>query len=168
MSEEEQKYIEKIAGQFSNSFLRSEEFRGDLTLHVRKNEIIEVMRSLKESEDTAFDFLVDITVVDYLKLGGDERYSVVYHLYSHTYFRRLRVKAWVPEDDLNVQSMVSVWKTANWMEREAAELFGITFTGHPDPRNLLLPEDFPGFPLRKDYPLEGEGYRSDFPDLKNS
>ena len=120
------------------------------------------MSSLKESEDTAFDFLVDITAVDYLKLGGEERFSVVYHLYSHTYFRRLCVKAWVSEDDLNVQSLVPVWKTANWMEREAAELFGITFTGHPDPRKLLLPEDFPGFPLRKDYPLEGEGYRSDF------
>ena len=167
MTDEEQKYISGIAQDFPDSYLRTEEFRGDLALVVKKNEIFEIMKSLKESKETAFNFLVDITAVDYLKLGGDERFAVIYHLYSHTYYRRLRVKAWVPEDDLNVPTMMPLWKTANWQEREIAELFGINFEGHPDLRKLLLPEDFTGHPLRKDYPLHGEGYRSNFPDLTN-
>ena len=147
--------------------MRTEEVRGDLALVVKKNEIFEIMKSLKESKETSFNFLVDITAVDYLKLGGDERFAVVYHLYSHAYCRRLRVKAWVPEDDLNVPTMMPLWKTANWQEREVAEFFGINFEGHQDLRILLLPEDFIGHPLRKDYPLQGEGYRSNFPNLTN-
>ncbi len=167
MPEEEYTFITKLASQFPDSFLRSEEFCGETTVHVKKTEIFEIMQYLKKTNDSVFDYLVDITVVDCLKVGGDERFVVVYHLYSHTYFRRLRVKAWIPEDDMNIPTMVPLWKTANWMEREAAELFGLSFTGHPDPRKLLLPDDFSGFPLRKDYPVQGEGYRSNFPDLKN-
>ena len=168
MTESEEKYIAGIAQNFPASYLRTEEFRGDLVLVIRKDDIFGILQSLKGSPDTAFDFLVDITAVDYLKLGGDERFAVVYHLLSHTYYHRLRVKAWVPENDLAVPSMMPLWKTANWMEREVAELFGIQFTGHPDLRKLLLPEDFSGYPLRKDYPLHGEGYRSNFPNLKNA
>ena len=167
MTEEEEQYISRIAQEFPDSYLRSEEFRGDLALIITKKEIFELMKSLNELENTAFDFLVDITAVDYLKLGGDERFAVIYHLHSHTYYRRLRVKAWVPEEDMTIPSMMPLWETANWMEREVDDLFGIRFTGHPDPRKLLLPEDFTGNPLRKDYPLHGEGYRSSFTNLKN-
>lgn len=169
MTEEEKKYISSIKKKFPDSFIRTEEHRNDLTLVVKKNDITSIMKFLMESEETAFDFLVDITAVDYLKLGGDERFAVIYHLLSHTYYYRLRVKVWIPEEDtMTVDTMLPLWKTANWMEREVSELFGIKFDGHPDLRKLLLPEDFPGYPLRKDYPVEGQGYRSNFPDLKNA
>jgi len=168
MTDEERHSIDKIAHQFPLSFIRSEEFRGDITVIVRKAELFEIMKSLKEWKETAFDFLVDITAVDNLKLNGEERFVMVYHLYSHMYSCRLRVKALVPENDTAVPTMLPLWQTAIWMEREAAEMFGITFIGHPDLRKLLLPDDFTGYPLRKDYPLEGEGYRSNFPNVKES
>ncbi|MFC1553965.1 NADH-quinone oxidoreductase subunit C [candidate division KSB1 bacterium] len=166
MTEEEKKYIDDIAGKFPDSFIKTEEFKGDLSIIIKKDDIFEIMKYLKESKDTVFDFLVDITAVDYLKIGGDERYAIVYHLLSMSYYRRLRVKALVPEEDLNIPSMMPLWQTANWQEREIEEMFGIKFTGHPNPRKLLLPDDYQGFPLRKDYPVAGEGYRSDFTNLK--
>lgn len=167
MTEEEQKYISSIAKEYPGSFIESVEFRGDISLILKKNDIYEIMKFLKESEDTAFDFLVDITAVDCLKIGGEERFTMVYHLHSHTYYRRLRIKVWVSEDDMSVPTMIPLWKAADWMEREIAELFGINFEGHPDLRKLLLPDDFQGNPLRKDFPVQGQGYRSKFPDLRN-
>jgi len=167
MTEYEQKFIEKIKQNFPDSFLSAEEFRGELTINIKKDQALEIMKYLKEAPVAVFDFLVDITAVDYLKIGGPERYAVVYHLNSQTYLRRLRVKAWVPEDDLTVESMTALWQTANWQEREAHDMFGIQFTGHPDLRPLLLPDDFTGFPLRKDFPLRGTGYREEFPNLKD-
>ncbi|MFC1563808.1 NADH-quinone oxidoreductase subunit C [candidate division KSB1 bacterium] len=167
MNEETRQHILKIEKEFPDSFLRIEEFRDEMTLVVRKNDILDIMKYLKESRETAFDFLVDVAGVDYLKYKGDERFAVVYHLYSYTYMTRLRIRAWVPEDDLNISSMMSLWKTADWQEREIFEMFGINFEGHPDLRKLLLPDDFNGFPLRKDYPLQGEGYRDNFPNLKH-
>ncbi|MFC1557572.1 NADH-quinone oxidoreductase subunit C [candidate division KSB1 bacterium] len=167
MNDEEKKYIDKVQREFADSFISVEEFRGDIAVNVKKDSVFEIIQFLKESPDAAFDFLVDITAVDYLKLSGPERYAVIYHLQSYTYLRRLRIKAWVPEDDLSVPSMYPLWKTADWQEREVHEMFGISFTGHPDLRPLLLPDDFRGFPLRKDFPLKGTGYRENFPNLKN-
>ncbi len=167
MTDEETKYIEKIKQEFPDSFISAEEFRGDITVNVKKDDVLNIIKSLKESPESAFDFLVDITCVDYLKLGGHERYAAVYHLHSHTYLRRLRIKAWIPEDDLNIHSLLPLWKTADWQEREVHEMFGIKFIDHPDLRPLILPDDFVGFPLRKDFPLKGIGYRESFPDLKN-
>lgn len=166
MTEEQKKIIAAVEKDFSGSFIRYEEFRGDVAINVRKDCILELMKYLKDSPDSAFDFLVDITAVDYLELGGDERFAVVYHLHSHTYLQRLRVKAWIPEDDLEVQSMMPIWKTADWQEREIHEMFGIDFINHPDLRPLLLPDDFVGYPLRKDFPIKGLGYRENFPNLK--
>ena len=167
MTEEEKKYISSIASSYPDSFIDTAEFRDDLTLLLKKKDVFEIMKFLKESEETAFDFLVDITAVDCFKIGGDERFAAIYHLHSHTYYHRLRVKVWVPEDDMNIPTMLPLWKSADWMEREVAELFGINFEGHPDLRKLLLPEDFQGHPLRKDFPVQGQGYRSNFPDLRN-
>jgi len=168
MTEEELQYIAKLSQEYPHSFVRSEEFRGDITIIIRKGELFSIMKSLKEWKETVFDYLVDITAVDFLALVGAERFEVVYHLYSHLHSRRLRVKVLVPEDDPAVPTMVPLWQSAIWMERETAEMFGIVFVGHPDLRKLLLPDDFPGHPLRKDYPLEGEGYRSNFPNVKGS
>ncbi len=166
MNEETKQHIKNIEKEFPNSFLNISEFRDEMTVEVKKDDVYGIMKYLKESKETAFDFLVDETCVDYLKHEGEERFAVIYHLYSYTYLTRLRVKAWVPEDDLKIQSVYSLWKTAEWQEREIAEMYGVNFEGHPDPRKLLLPNDFTGYPMRKDYPVQGEGYRDNFPDLK--
>ena len=112
-----------------------------------------------------FELLVDLTAVDYLTYPEPRptRFAVVYQIYSFAADARLRVKAYVPEAEPELESVTGLWPAAGWLEREAGEMFGIIFLGHPDPRKLLLPEDFAGFPLRKDYPLAGRGERENFP-----
>jgi NADH-quinone oxidoreductase subunit C len=103
------------------------------------------------------DHLVDLTAVDYSKYPGDPgpRFEVVYNLISTIHRHRIRIKVRVPEDAPRVDSVAAIWQTANWHEREAYDLMGITFAGHPDLRRILLPEDWEGHPLRKEYPLKG-------------
>jgi NADH-quinone oxidoreductase subunit C len=88
---------------------------------------------------------------------------VVYQLFSITHNDYYRVKAWVPEADPTIATASEIWRSANWGEREVYDMFGITFVGHPDLKRILMPEGYPGFPLRKDYPLTGHGERYDFP-----
>ncbi|MDI9570442.1 MAG: NADH-quinone oxidoreductase subunit C [Pseudomonadota bacterium] len=126
---------------------------GDLSLTVHRDLLIPLMRFLKEDEAWDCNLLVDLCGVDYLPMTP--RFGVVYHLCSLRHGRRLRVKVALPEDDPVADSCVSLWPGADWMERECHDLFGIVFRGHPDLRRILLPPDFVGHPLRKDFPLEG-------------
>ena len=135
----------------------------DLIVHIPRDEVIEGLRRLKQDEGLAFDYLRSLTAVDL----EEEGMEVVYHLYSTTKRLNVTVKAHVPNEDLSLRTATTVWKAANWLERETAEMFGIRFIGHPDPRNLLMPEDMTDtFPLRKSHPLaeieilqgEGMGY----------
>ena len=129
-------------------------FRDQVTVRVFKDRIVEVCTFLRDTPELEYDFLTDETAVDYP--SRPKRFDVVYHLYSMTLGHRLRLKAAVAEDE-PIPSVVPVWKAANWEERECFDMFGIVFTGHPDLRRILLPEDWEGFPLRKDYPLAGYG-----------
>ena len=131
-----------------------------------KKDFLELMTFLKNDPELAFDYLTDVTGVDYLKQERQPRYDLVYHLYSFKNNQRLRVKLGVPDEELDVPTMSELWKSALWLEREAFEMFGFNFTGHPDLRRLLLPDVFDGFPLRKDYPLRGRGERDVILDLK--
>jgi NADH-quinone oxidoreductase subunit C len=153
--------------------LAVEENRGYLVITARRENIHKVCRTLKESPETDYNLLLDLCGVDYLtygqgrrgsvaatiewpgletpKLERKERYDVVYHLYSFPKMQRVRLKVRVPEEDPVVDSVVPVWKGANWFEREAYDLFGITFKGHPDLRRILCHQDFKGHALRKDY-----------------
>ena len=135
----------------------------DLIVHIPRDEVIEGLRRLKHDEALAFDYLRSLTAVDL----EEEGMEVVYHLYSTTRRLNVTVKAHVPNEDLSLRTATTVWKAANSLERETAEMFGIRFIGHPDPRNLLMPEDMTDtFPLRKSHPLaeieilqgEGMGY----------
>jgi len=155
---------DKLVKRFSNISL--EEFRGELTCNVEKNSLFQLMGQLRNDPDFSFNYLTDVTAVDYLKMEREPRFDIVYQLYSFPNNIRLRVTAGIPEDDLNVTSMVEFWNAANWLEREVFEMFGFNFTGHPDLRRLLLPDMFDGFPLRKDYPLHGRGERDVILDLK--
>ncbi|MGH7290929.1 MAG: NADH-quinone oxidoreductase subunit C, partial [Myxococcota bacterium] len=109
-------------------------------------------QALRDRPELAFNFLMDLTAVDYL--GQTPRFEVVYHLYALTQHARLRVKIRVAEDEAWVQSLVDLWKSANWLERECWDMLGIRFVGHPDPRRILMYEEFVGHPLRKDYPVD--------------
>lgn len=125
---------------------------GDATALVARERIVDVMGFLRDAPELAFEMLTDVTAVDYL--GEEPRFEMVYHLYSVTRKHRLRVKARVPEGDARIASLVALWPSANWMEREVWDMYGIRFDGHPDLRRLLLYEEFEGHPLRKDYPKE--------------
>ena len=125
---------------------------GDATVLVDAAKIVEVMRFLRDTPEIEFEMLTDVTAVDYL--GEQPRFEMVYHLYSVARNRRLRVKARVPEDPAEIDTLTELWSSANWMEREVYDMYGIRFRGHPDLRRILLYEEFEGHPLRKDYPKE--------------
>lgn len=143
-----QAILERLKEKFGDAIISTHSFRGDETALVRKESLIEIMRFLKEQFN--FEFLMDLTAVDYL--DEKPRFEVVYHLKSLSKGYRLRIKVRVEEDAPEVPSLCELWKGANWFERECFEFYGIRFIGHPDLRHLLLYPEFEGFPLRKDYP----------------
>jgi len=146
--------VEKLQSRFAASLLEVKEDRGDWIVTVKKEEIIAVLEFLKK--ECGFAMLTDVTAVDYLgKL--DDRFMMVYQLTSVTHKDRLRVKAPVSEADCRIESATQVFGSANWLEREVFDLFGITFDKHPDLRRILMTPDWVGHPLRKDYPLQGPG-----------
>jgi len=126
---------------------------GEVTVRATRDILNPLLRFLKEDEEFACDFLTDLCGVDYLP--ASPRFQVVYHLYSLKHKHRLRVKVAVEESDPVVDSCISLWAGADWHERECFDLFGIIFKGHPNLQRILLPTDFAGHPLRKDFPLEG-------------
>ena len=144
--------IDRINSKYKGVILDSHDFRGDQTITVQKNVLIELFKFLRDDPSLDFKFLMDLTAVDYLN-RKDNRFEVVYHFYSLKHNHRLRVKVPVSEDDCTIDSVSSLWKTANWYEREVWDLYGIKFNSHPDMRRILLYEEFKGHPLRKDYPI---------------
>lgn len=149
------KIAEEIKGRFPEEVKAIQEFRGQVSVIVRKERIHDIMKFLKETPEFDFDFLEDLCGVDYLG-KKDVRFEVVYHLFSMKHRNMIRIKAEVPEDDCNIDSVTDIWAGANWHERECYDLLGIVFKGHPDLRRILLPEDWEGYPLRKDYPLKSD------------
>jgi NADH-quinone oxidoreductase subunit C len=138
------------------------EFRGQTSIVAPANLLFEVLKVLKEKWD--FDLLVDLTCVDYLLYqGAKDRFGMVYLLANSETNQRITVRCFVNDPDSTVPSVVSLWEGANWLEREVWDLFGIRFSGHPDLRRIVLPEEFTAHPLRKDYPLQGRGERHNFP-----
>jgi NADH-quinone oxidoreductase subunit C len=138
------------------------EFRGDTRVVVPKESIYPVLAMLKEA--LGFDLLVDVTCVDYLDYrGAKDRFGLVYLLANAQTNERLTVRTFVNDPQPTLPSVVPLWEGANWLEREVWDLFGIRFSGHPDLRRIVLPEQFSAHPLRKDYPLQGRGERHNLP-----
>lgn len=125
--------------------------QGDATALIRPDGLIKIVDFLKNDPRLQFNVLVDITAVDYM--GRKPRFDVVYHLLSLPFNRRLRLKAAVDEGEPSLDSLTPFWGSANWLEREVWDMFGIRFAGHPNLRRILLYEEFQGHPLRKDYPI---------------
>jgi NADH-quinone oxidoreductase subunit C len=143
------------------------EFRGEVSVTVDSNKLLDVCRYLKSDPDLSFDFLSFVGGVD--RYPQTPRFEIVYQLYSLDRIHRFRIKILADEAEgqpAQVESVVGIWPTADWHERETAEMYGITFKNHPDPRKLLLPDDWTVHPLRKDFPLQGSD--QDTPDLPPS
>lgn len=148
-----EKIESKLREKFPRAILEVSEFRGDLTFLVDKNSIVDICKFLKEDEELSFDLLVDLCGVDRAK--RKDRFEVVYHITSLKNKYRIRLKVRVDEKDCVVDSITSVYPTANWHERETFDMLGITFKNHPDLRRMYMPEEFEYYPLRKDFPLIG-------------
>ena len=159
--------LEKLEEHHADALLAQDETRGTVVV-VRKEQAYTVLEYLKTDSELAYTFLVDVTAVDNSQMESElmqfdyARFMVVYQLYSYQGQCRLRVKAPVHENDLSISSVTALWKGANWLERETYDMFGINFEGHPDLSRILMPDDFEGHPLRKDYPLRGRGERESF------
>ena len=155
--------VETLMTRFPQAVLsvEADTARSEVTVQVAAERILDLTRFLHDAPDASFDHLTDICSVDYPE--DRQRFEVVYHLHSLSHHRRLRVKTRLSEDDPTIASVTSVWKGAEFLEREVYDMMGIRFSGHPDLRRILLPEDYAeGYPLRKDFPTEGRGWRSQF------
>ena len=176
-----------VQRQFPRHVIAVHRFRGQETVLIKREGLLDVARFVRDDPAIACDFLMDLTCVDYLKFGASQassptlatpsplpyymkpkpvtetwerlvsseecRFEVVYHFYSSVTHHRLRLKVPLSAADPSVDSLTGLWASANWFEREAWDMFGVTFAGHPDLRRLLLYEEFKGHPLRKDYPV---------------
>ncbi|MBI3434286.1 MAG: NADH-quinone oxidoreductase subunit C [Proteobacteria bacterium] len=137
---------------------------GELTLEVQRDQIIDVCRRLRDDSAFAFEILIDVCGVDYLEYGRESsqgvrpgaRFAAVYHLLSLKRNQRVRVRAYLDDEMPRIASVNEIWNSANWFEREAFDLFGIVFEGHPDLRRILTDYGFVGHPFRKDFPLIGQ------------
>ena len=148
--------LERLRARLGSSVVETHEQHGDHTAVIERAALPAALSLCRDEADLAFDVLMDLTAVDYQKYPGREdgpRFEVVYHLYSVRWNHRLRIKVRVDEDDAVVPTAVPLWPIANWLEREVWDMFGVRFDGHPDPRRLLMYEEFVGHPLRKDYPI---------------
>jgi len=145
-------YIERLKEENSAWVADLKDTFGEVTITIPRESIVDVCWVLKTKH--GFDMLADLNGAD---RGPEEdpRFEVIYHLFSTKHFNRLRLKVLLSEDEPNVPTVVTVWKTANWHERETFDMFGVIFDGHPNLRRILLPSDFDGHALRKDYPLRG-------------
>ncbi len=140
--------VEKLKARFPNGIENVREFRGEYTVQVRLDALVEMGTFLRDDPDCDFNFLADVSGVDYYP--DEPRFGVNYHLLSMQHKLRLRLRVRLKGPNPRVPSVTSVWPSANWFERETFDLFGVTFIGHPDLRRLLLPMDFRGHPLRRD------------------
>jgi NADH-quinone oxidoreductase subunit C len=162
---------------FPDVRLLATEFRGQTTVIVPRERVKEIARYLRDEPRCDYNFLCDVTAVDYLGYPAKQpgRFGVLWLLQSHRHERRLHLKVYLDPtldtsgilDDpgLLVDSLTDVWPGAEWTEREVYDMFGIRFRGHPDLRRILMWRDYPGFPLRKDYPLRGRGERETYRTL---
>jgi NADH-quinone oxidoreductase subunit C len=149
-----------VAAALGDRLARAVADRGELTVEVAAADLVGAARILRDQDTLAFSTLIDLCANDYEGFGGaaptGPRFAVVLHLLSIRHNRRLRVKAFCPDDGFPVvDSLVEVWPAANWYEREAFDLYGVVFEGHPDLRRILTDYGFMGHPFRKDFPISG-------------
>ena len=143
---------EQVKAKFPNDVVEALDQKGDPLVYVKRESLKKIMPALKSEAEFGFDILMDLFAIDYLHWEEkSQRFEIVYNLFSTAKNQRLFVKAAVPENDAKLDSVVSVWPAANWFEREVWDMFGVTFTDHPNLKRILMYEEFKGHALRKDY-----------------
>jgi NADH-quinone oxidoreductase subunit C len=152
-----------LRNRFGDQILSDDPAAVPPTLDVKRERIVDLLRFLRDDPALAFDCLLDLCGVDHLNRGTPDRFAVVYHLFSFVHRHLLRVRAYVPEASPEIDTASGLWPAADWAEREAFDMYGIRFRGHPNLSRILLPDGYEGHPLRKDYPLIGQGERDRFP-----
>lgn len=176
------KLKDSVTHHFDDKLVSISESLGELTIEVECDNLIDILKKLRDDDEFLFEQMIDLAGVDYLTYGLDEwatheasaegfergrqqsaqtrwekpRFAVVYHLLSVTLNHRIRVRVFIEEDSMLVPSAVELWNGANWFEREAFDLYGLLFDGHPDLRRILTDYGFIGHPFRKDFPVVGE------------
>lgn len=155
-----EKLVERLQNRFGDTLRRCGIDVGEVTIEIPAAQVVEVCTALRDDPGMHFEQLIDLCGVDYLEYGEgawqQPRFAVVYHLLSVKNNIRVRVRAFIREDEPKVASVANIWSVANWFEREAFDLFGILFEGHPDLRRILTDYGFIGHPFRKDFPLIGQ------------
>jgi NADH-quinone oxidoreductase subunit C len=143
---------------FKEAVVREETFRGQLSFYINKEYLFDICKALHNSNDLDFKFLMDVCSLDWLGQPDESegRFEVIYNLYSLKNKFRLLIKVRLSGDNPEIDSLTSLWNSANWLEREVWDLMGIDFIGHPDMRKIVTPDDLEGHPLRKDFPLTYE------------
>jgi NADH-quinone oxidoreductase subunit C len=148
-------FITSLQNGVAGSVAQLSLYLGDWTAIVPVSHLLQAVQHLRDAPECAFDYLSDLTATDWPP-RAEGRFDVIYMLYSTRHRHRVRVKVKVGEHT-PVPSVTGIWPAANWLEREVFDMFGVNFEGHPDRRRILMPEDWQGYPQRKDYPLEGPG-----------
>jgi NADH-quinone oxidoreductase subunit C len=146
--------LERAYPEFSQAIERVVVDRGELTLHIKREKLVEVAQKLRDTESLRFEICMGVNGVHYPEESGRELHAV-FPLLSMTHNRRIRLEVSIPDSDPYLPSLVEVWPSNNWHERETYDMFGIIFDGHPGLTRILMPDDWPGHPQRKDYPLGG-------------
>jgi NADH-quinone oxidoreductase subunit C len=154
-----QELLNRFTKAFETKIQAKTEFRGETTYTIAASDLREIAKFCRD--ELSFDYLIDVTSID--NFGQEPRFEIVYHLYSMREGVHLRLKLKVPQETGVVDTVSDIWPTANWHEREAYDMMGIKFNGHPDLRRILMWDGYPYFPLRKDFPLEG--LPSEMPDV---
>ena len=144
---------QKLKENFPESKFDVSEYKNELSIKIDKKDVVNVCKFLKEDEDLQFIYCSDVTAVDWAK--RKDRFTIIYNIFSMKNNFRLRLKSDVDEKDCSIDSVSSVWGSANWQERETFDMYGIKFNNHPDLRRMYMPEEFEYHPLRKDFPLMG-------------
>ena len=145
--------VNKVKEKFGDAVVEVSDFRDDLSITIRKDQIVELAKFLKEEDDLQFVMCKDVTAIDWATRKN--RFTTVYHVYSFKVNYTLRIKANIDNDPPEIESVASVWRSAEWYERETFDMYGIKFTNHPDLRRMYMPEGFEYNPLRKDFPVLG-------------
>ena len=160
---------ERLVEKFPSHIIKTESSLGDSVVWIPKEGARGFFSTLKADSELSFDFLVSLTAVDWLDLR-ETRFELVYHLMSHKTKQRLREKIDIPEMKPEAESVTSLWHSANFLEREVFDMYGIKFEGHPDLRRILLYDEFEGYPLRKDFPVQGKQPRIQMlhPEVRNT
>lgn len=155
--------VDSVKGAFPDAVQDVHEFRGETTIILDPAQLVPVMQHLRNTPGLVYNFLSDISAVDYYpEENRPGRFGVCYHIYSMLYNHRLRIKLYLPDENPAAATITTVWPGANWLEREIHDMMGIRFEGHPDLRRLLMPADWDGHPHRRDYPMGKETVQFSF------